>query len=619
MGLCASLGGNGGEGDGEEVSSYSVKLLNYAFYMKRKAKIIAAILIIAAIGSVVGVSLARRKSAVPYLTETVTRDGLIQTVSASGKVKSSTDVLLSFSQNGRVASIKVKEGDKVEAGQMLLTLDPAEARARVAESLASVAAARADLDKLMAGASFTERHLASVAMENARSNLAQVRIRTGADIAKAAQALEEARTAVSASETNLQEDLAAKLADAKTAADTAEKKAQGAMNTLEEIYDSGNDFNSYFTISNIEAKENAKSAKSAADGAWSRFSSSLTSFRSAPTEAAVHQWFPRLTEELSFMRVSVSKTSVAFNDATVSASAPKTLTTYRADIASAWTDFNASIADLSDADIDLTTARLNGEATLNLKKAAASTAEETLQVTRAQAQTTLTQAEGDLRTAEAQYQKTIAPPTKEEMALLNARLTEAQASLTSAQDAFEKTTMKSPLHGIITNVEVKVGETVSPAVTVIRLLAENTLEISVQTPESDIPKVQVDDKADITLDAFGSGTIFTGKVRFINPAETIIEGVVYYEVTVAFDKAISEIKPGMSADVVLHTDERTNVLAVPLRAVKEKNSTNFVEILNGAALEQREVSLGLRGDGGRVEITGGLKEGELVIIGTKKK
>ncbi|MFA4872968.1 MAG: efflux RND transporter periplasmic adaptor subunit [Patescibacteria group bacterium] len=587
--------------------------------MKRKAKIITTIIIIAAVGSAVGISLARRKSAVPYLTEKASRDSLAQTVSASGKVKSSTDVLLSFSQSGRVASIKVKEGDRVEEGQLLLALDPSEAEARVDESLASVAAARADYDKLMAGASLTERYLASVAEKNTRNNLAQARIRTEADIAKAAQALEEARTAVSASETNLQEDLAAKLTDAKTAADTAEKKTQGAMNTLEEIYDSGNDFNSYFTINNTEAKENAKSAKSAADSAWSRFSSSLSLFRNAPTEVAVHQWFPRLIEDLSIMRISVSKTSLALNDATVSSSAPKTLTTYRADIASAWTDLNASIADLNDADIDLTTARLNGEAALKLKKAAASTAEETLQVTKAQAQTTLTQAEGDLRTAEAQNQKTIAPPTKEESALLIARLGEAQASLATTQDALEKTTMKSPLKGIITNVEVKVGETVSPAVTVIRLLTENALEISVQTPESDIPKLQMNDKADITLDAFGSATVFAGKIRFINPAETIIEGVVYYEVTVAFDNAVPEIKPGMSADVIMHTDERNNVLTVPLRAVKEKDGINFVEILNGASLEQREVSLGLRGDGGRVEIASGLKEGELVIIGTKKK
>ncbi len=587
--------------------------------MKRKTKILSIVILIAALGTLAGITLARRKSTNPYLTETVTRDSLRQTVSASGKVKSSTDVLLSFSQNGRVASIKVKEGDRVEEGQLLLTLDPAETQARVENAKASVAAARADLDKLMAGASLTERHLASVAEENARNNLAQARIRTEADIAKAAQALEEARTAVSASETNLQEDLASAVTDAKTAADTAEKKAQGAKNTLEEIYDSGNDFDSYFTINNTEAKENAKSAKSAADGAWRRFSSSLISFRGAPTEAAVRQWFPRFIEDLSIMRISVSKTSTALNDATVSSSAPKTLTTYRADIASAWTDLNASIADLNDADIDLTTARLNGEATLNLKKAAVSTAEESLKSAKAQAQTTLTQAEGDLRTAEAQNQKTIAPPTKEESALLSARLGEAQASLTSALDALEKTTMKSPLKGIITNVEVKVGETVSPAATVIRLLTENALEISVQTPESDIPKVQVDDKADITLDAFGSAAVFAGKVRFINPAETIIEGVVYYEVTVAFENAVPEIKPGMSADVIMHTDERSNVLTVPLRAVKEKDGTNFLGILNGASLEQREVSLGLRGDGGRVEITSGLKEGELVVIGTKKK
>ncbi|MEW6610044.1 MAG: efflux RND transporter periplasmic adaptor subunit [Patescibacteria group bacterium] len=587
--------------------------------MSRGTKIITAILSIAAVAAVAGIALARRKHVIPYLTEKVTRGDLVQTVSASGKVKSSTDVSLSFAQNGRVASIWVKEGDKVKIEQPLLTLDSVEAETRVAEARASVAAARADVDKLIAGASLTERQLASVTVENARNNLTQARIRTEADSAKAAQALVEARAAVSMSETNLQEDLVAAVTDAKTAADTVEKKTQGAINTLEEIFDAGNDFYSYFTINNIEAKENTKNAKGKADSAAKRFSSSLASFRKAPTETAVHQWFPSMTEELSVIRIAISKTSTALNDASVSSSAPKTLTAYRADIASAWTDLNASIADLNDADIDLTTARFNGEATLNLKKAAASTAEKNLKSIQAQAQTILTQTEGDLKSAEAQYQKTIAPPTKEEMALLQAKLNEARASLATAQDALEKTILKSPLNGIITNVEVKVGEAVSPTVTVIRLLTEDALEITVQTPEADIPKVQVDDSADITLDAFGSDRVFTGKVTFINPAETIIEGVVYYEVTVAFDKAIPEIKPGMSADVVMHTDECHDVLSVPLRAVKEREKSSYVEIMKGLAPEERTVIVGLRGDGGRVEITNGLQEGEVVVIGTKKK
>ena len=146
------------------------------------------------------------------------------------------------------------------------------------------------------------------------------------------------------------------------------------------------------------------------------------------------------------------------------------------------------------------------------------------------------------------------------------------------------------------------------------LLAAGNNEIKVQVPESDIAKLKTGQLADITLDAFGSADHFSGHISFIDPASTVIQDVVYYEVTVLFDANDERIKPGMTANVDVTTAELKDVLVIPLRAVKynEKREA-YVELLQGVEVVTKSVQVGLRGDDGLVELVSGLEDGDIVI------
>jgi HlyD family secretion protein len=192
------------------------------------------------------------------------------------------------------------------------------------------------------------------------------------------------------------------------------------------------------------------------------------------------------------------------------------------------------------------------------------------------------------------------------------------AAYSAAEARLAKAEITSPIVGSVTDITVEEGEQVSLGGTVV--VVQTTMEqfeIIADVSESDIAKVSVGDEAEIRFDAFGSGFEVIGQVRDIDPAEKMIESVVYYEVTVQLmdEDLLDSLRPGLSADLILTTDKRENVLSVPQRALFEKEGLDYVRVMDRRGNpEDRHVEVGIRGDLGRVEILSGLEEGDEVII-----
>jgi multidrug efflux pump subunit AcrA (membrane-fusion protein) len=146
------------------------------------------------------------------------------------------------------------------------------------------------------------------------------------------------------------------------------------------------------------------------------------------------------------------------------------------------------------------------------------------------------------------------------------------------------------------------------------ILGENNFEIEVLISESDIAKVSKDDQTKITLDAYGDDVEFQGKVFFIEPAETVIQNVIYYKVIVNFDPGEQNVKSGMTANVLLTTNEKNDILVIPARAIIDRNSDNkTVKVFENNEVIEKQVNLGLEGDNGLVEIISGLKDADNII------
>ena len=231
-----------------------------------------------------------------------------------------------------------------------------------------------------------------------------------------------------------------------------------------------------------------------------------------------------------------------------------------------------------------------------------------------------------LRQAEAQvkYQKETLNNMKDNHATYSAEQRDAQrAQVVGAQegvnavkDQLREVRMISPIDGIVIRRTADPGETVvlnlnSPVLTIAQ---KEDLLIQANVPESDIVKIQIGQKADVTFDAFSSEDVFGAVISQIDPASTVIQDVVYYRIKLKLDNLDPRLKAGMSANIDVRTTQKENVLMVPQRSVKTEGSRKFVDVLQIDNTTQKVfVETGLEGDEGMIEIKSGLKGGEKVV------
>ncbi|MGB9851853.1 MAG: efflux RND transporter periplasmic adaptor subunit [Candidatus Kapaibacteriota bacterium] len=272
-------------------------------------------------------------------------------------------------------------------------------------------------------------------------------------------------------------------------------------------------------------------------------------------------------------------------------------------------------------------------------------------------------AESELRRITELYQKEFA--SKQEFELAKANFDRAVASYNAAlsnyqqalaaykqmQKSFERTTIYSPINGVVTSLSIEKGEkvvgTAQMAGTEIMQIADlSVMNAIVEVDENDIVNVKVGDSADIEVDAipdeiFQGIVVETGHSALTSKLGTQDE-VTNFKVKVRFLHPDRRLRPGMSCNAEIRTNKRENVLAVPLQAVtvrmedftpKSDVSTGDIEkVADEQKLQKRtppsvvflnnkgkakmvKVKTGIS-DKGYIEIIEGLKEGDEVISGS---
>lgn len=226
-------------------------------------------------------------------------------------------------------------------------------------------------------------------------------------------------------------------------------------------------------------------------------------------------------------------------------------------------------------------------------------------------------AESTLSLAEKNLVLDKAGATEEDLLAYEAMVKSAEANVANYESQFAKTTLFAPFSGVITAQNGKVGQIVTSG-TIVVALSGTELIIEAFVPEVDIAQVSVGNTASVTLDAYGSDTAFLAKVYAIDPAETITDGVSTYKIKLQFDMPDARIKSGMTANIDATTINKEQVISVPVRAVITKSGKKFVRVLADDEVSDREVSVGIRGTNGMIEITKGLAVDEVVVLPPKK-
>jgi len=218
---------------------------------------------------------------------------------------------------------------------------------------------------------------------------------------------------------------------------------------------------------------------------------------------------------------------------------------------------------------------------------------------------------------QAQLNLTVASATVQAIAAQKAQVEQAQANVQNIRVQIAQASIVAPISGIITTQNAKLGQIASPGVPLVTVLGNGGFEVNANIPEVDIGKVNVGDPVAMTLDAF-PGETFGGKVFYINATQAAGQGVVGYQVKIAFNKADARIKSGLTANCDITTQTKNDALILPQYAVLQNDQGTFVNIQSGTIKTQIPVTLGIQDASGNVEIAGGVTDGEQVInIGLK--
>ncbi len=197
----------------------------------------------------------------------------------------------------------------------------------------------------------------------------------------------------------------------------------------------------------------------------------------------------------------------------------------------------------------------------------------------------------------------------------NAQIEIAQVNVNTMQHELDGATIKSPIAGVVSQVNVAAGQAVSgggsSSTYAIVVYAPGSYEMTGTVSDAQVNLVALGQTVEVT--PAGSAQALQGKVTAISPAATIASGVATFGVTAQLTDISNSIRPGVSATATIVTNQVVHVLTVPVSAVHTTAAGSTVQILVNGQPKSVSVTTGAS-DPTRIQILSGLKLGDTVVI-----
>lgn len=281
---------------------------------------------------------------------------------------------------------------------------------------------------------------------------------------------------------------------------------------------------------------------------------------------------------------------------------------------------------------------------------------DTRQATYRTSQASLAEAEARLVQARAQLEQ-----SRSQLNSSQKRIAQIRATVVRADDVLRKYNSYAPLDGVVTNLPVRVGETVVPGIqnsaasTIMTIADMSLITAEVKVDETDIVSVQINQVADVTIDAMPN-KIFKGHVIEIgdtaivrstglaaSQTTTSSQEAKDFKVVVGLDVPPEDIRPGLSCTAKITTATRQHVLTIPIQALtirqkgdleaKPKNGViqpvkldpaaekarkeeiQGVFVISGGKAVFHKVETGITG-ATDIEVLNGLKDADEILTGS---
>ncbi|MFO7946996.1 MAG: efflux RND transporter periplasmic adaptor subunit [Armatimonadota bacterium] len=557
-------------------------------------------------------------------TAEVARRTLSVGIEALGAVqpKVGAEVQVGAQVSGRVDELYANVGDVVERGQLIARLDDSELQARLERAQAEVAAAEEKWQEARAAAGAAPEQTAAgvgearSSIEAARARLRELEAEASAQPERAKSDVDQAQKALEAARTKLQQakaraEAAEPISDAQIAAATAGVSSAEAK------------------LARVERgarTEEIASAQAAVRQAESRLREAEQNLQRArelfEKDYIAAQEVDRRETERDVARGDVESARQRL-ELLRTQSLPEDLKQAKAELDQArsrLSEVESEAVEVKVAERDVAAAEAEvARAEALLRAARANTSSVPVSRQRVQAaKAEVQRADAALRKAKAQEVDVELKRRAAEAA--RAQVQQARAAVREAEARLGYTQIYAPISGVVGSVTTQEGETVAAglaAPTFITIVDLERLEVHAFVDETDIGRVKEEQKTRFYVDAYPDRE-FTGTVTAIYPQAQTEQNVVEYDVVIEIDDTHGLLKPDMTATVTIMMEAREDVLTVPNAAIRREGGRRVVYVKDDGKFAPKPVETGLR-DSSYTEITGGVQEGQTILIGDIEK
>ncbi len=525
-----------------------------------------------------------------YTVSRVSRSTIVTSVSGTGQVSSSNQVSIKPKVGGTVVSVKATDGQVMKSGDIILSIDATDAYKSIRDAEANLASAELSLQKLTKAADT----LSLLKSENA---LTQAKQSKEDAITNLAKAYDDGFTSISNAFLNLPGTVSG-MNDILNGTQVSSfgQFNVGAYYEIIKSYQTNPDQlrDSAVTSFNL--------AKAAYDENLQDYKNVTRASDRGTVEALISQTY-QTTRLLSDATKNIKNFLDAVHDTEVNylhvRTLPATLVTHESNIQSYTGTTNGHLQTLlsikntiSDTKNSITNATLSIEEKI--------------------------QSLADLKSG--------ADPLDVKSQEIS--IQQRKNALLDAQEALADYTVRAPFDGVVSGITVKKGDETSAGTAIASFLTKQKYaEITLN--EVDAVNVKVGQKATATFDAIPNLSV-SGQVMSVDSLGTVSQGVVTYAIKIVFDTQDERIKSGMSVNVSIVTDVRTDILVVPASAVKTAtDGSSYLEVFSelpaGATVSQtfvsatapqaQNVTVGVSNDTD-TEVATGISEGAYVVTRT---
>ena len=543
----------------------------------------------------IGIYLGRKRyDGQPEVLETLTipvkTQNIVVRITASGAVQPIQRVNLSPKNQGRLAELYVKQGDRVQAGQIIARMESRDLEAKLRQAQARLKNSKANLAKQETGSRPEE-------IAAARARLSQVGARLSQLQAGSRQEeIAVARARLDGIQANLSQ-----LQSGKRPEEIAQGKAR-----LEQAITRWQDAK---TGSLKEEIEQAKARIEAAKAELELTTKRLERYQKLVNEGAItrdaYEEYVRDDRRVNANLQEAEKRLEQLTQFRLAEIERLTAAMEEEKQAFQLLEKGTRLEEIVRAEAEVAEARSQLEQLVNGARL-----EE------------IVRAEAEVAEARSQLEQLVNGTRPEEIARAEAEVAEAKAQVRYQEILLEETKVRAPFSGVITQRYASQGAFVTPATsasnatfassTSIVALARG-LEVLAKVPEANIGQITSGQTVEVVADAYPD-QVFKGKVKLIAPEAIVERNVTLFEVEVALETGKEKLRSGMNVDLQFLGDRFDNALVVPTVAIVTKKGETGVLVPDAKNQPKfRPIILGFN-IGNQIQVLQGIKAGDLVFI-----